>query len=67
MKEYNPNKEYNPMNDDNFDFEGARIECQILDLWDAIPDCLKTKRLINEVFKLAQSSPDLITKMNLNK
>ena len=58
-------KEYDPLNDDNFDFEGARIECQILNLWDDIPDCLKTKRLINDVLQLVQSSPDLIVKMNL--
>ena len=58
-------KEYNPINDDNFDFDKARIEWQVLSLWDSIPDCLKTKRLINEVLQLAKSSPELLIKMNL--
>jgi hypothetical protein len=54
-----------PINDDSFDFDQARIEWQILSLWDALPDCLKTRRVIDEVLQLVQSSPDLIVKMNL--
>lgn len=54
-----------PVNDDGFDFERACDEWQILSLWDTLPDCLKTTRLIGEVLQLVQSSPDLIVKMNL--
>jgi hypothetical protein len=54
-----------PINDDSFDFDQARIEWQILSLWDSIPSCLKTRRVIDEVLQLVQSSPDLIVKMNL--
>lgn len=56
-----------PINDDSFDFDQARIEWQILSLWDALPDCLKTTRLLGEVLRLVQSSPDLIVKMNLRR
>jgi hypothetical protein len=58
-------KEYNPINDDSFDFDQARIEWQILSLWDSIPSCLKTRRVVDKVLQLVQSSPDLIVKMNL--
>ena len=54
-----------PVNDDSFDFEQASIEWQILSLWDSLPDCLKTRRVLDVVFQLVQSSPDLIVKMNL--
>ena len=54
-----------PVNDDSFDFEQASIEWQILSLWDTLPDCLKTKRVIDEVLQLAQASPELLLKMNL--
>ena len=54
-----------PINDDSFDFEMARDEWQILSLWDELPDCFKSRRVINEVLQLVQSSPDLIVKMNL--
>ena len=54
-----------PINNDSFDFDQARIEWQILSLWDALPDCFKTRRVIDEVLQLVQSSPDLIVKMNL--
>jgi hypothetical protein len=53
------------INDDGFDFENARIEWQILSLWDELPDCLKSRQVIDEVLQLVQSSPDLIVKMNL--
>jgi hypothetical protein len=56
-----------PVNDDSFDFEQASIEWQILSLWDTLPDCLKTTRLIGEVLQLAQASPDLALKMNLRR
>ena len=54
-----------PINDDCFDFDQARIEWQILSLWDELPDCFKTRRVIDDVLRLLQSSPDLIVKMNL--
>lgn len=54
-----------PINDGNFDFDQARIEWQILSLWDELPDCFKSRRVIDEVLQLVQSSPDLIVKMNL--
>lgn len=54
-----------PVNDDGFDFERACDEWQILSLWDSLPDCLKTTRLLGEVLRLVQSSPELIVKMNL--
>ena len=54
-----------PINDNSFDFDQARIEWQILSLWDELPDCFKTRRVIDEVLQLVQSSPDLIVKMNL--
>ena len=54
-----------PVNDDSFDFEQASIEWQILSLWDSLPDCLKTRRVLDEAFQLAQASPDLALKMNL--
>ncbi len=51
--------------DDGFDFEQARIEWQILSLWDSLADCLKTRQVIDEVLQLAQASPDLIVKMRV--
>ena len=57
-------KKKNTIND-NFDFNNARTEWQVLSLWDSIPSCLKTRRVIDEVLQLVQSSPDLIVKMNL--
>ena len=54
-----------PINDDCFDFDQARIEWQILSLWDELPDCFKTRRVIDEALQFVQSSPDLIVKMNL--
>ena len=54
-----------PINDESFDFDQARIEWQILSLWDSIPSCLKTRRVIDEVLQLVQSSTDLIVKMDL--
>ena len=51
--------------DDSFDFDQARIEWQILSLWDELPDCFKSRQVIDEVLQLVQSSPDLIVKMNL--
>ena len=56
-----------PVNDDGFDFERASDEWQILSLWDSLPDCLKTTRLLGEVLQLVQSSPDLALKMNLRR
>ena len=53
--------------DDSFDFDQARIEWQILSLWDELPDCFKSRRVIDEVFQLVQSSPDLIVKMTLKR
>ena len=56
-----------PVNDDGFDFESAHDEWVALYLWDTLPDCLKTTRLIGEVLQLVRSSPDLIVKMNLRR
>ena len=53
------------INDDGFDFEKASDEWQILSLWDSLADCLKTRRVLDEVFQLAQASPDLIVKMRV--
>ena len=53
------------INDDGFDLESAHDEWQILSLWDSLPDCLKSRQVIDEVLQLVQSSPDLIVKMNL--
>jgi hypothetical protein len=57
-------KKKNTIND-NFDFNNARTEWQVLSLWDSIPDCLKTRLVVDKVLQLVQSSPDLIIKMNL--
>ena len=54
-----------PINDDSFDFDQARIEWQILSFWDELPDCFKSRQVVNEVLQLVQLSPDLIVKMNL--
>ena len=53
------------INDDGFDFEKASDEWQILSLWDELPDCFKSRQVIDEVLQLAQASPELIVKMNL--
>ena len=57
-------KKKNTIND-NFDFNNARTEWQVLSLWDSIPDCLKTRLVVDKFLQLVPSSPDLIIKMNL--
>lgn len=53
------------INDDGFDFEKASDEWVALCLWDQLQDCFKDAQVINEVLRLAQSSPELLLKMNL--